>query len=85
MTEIKLEKDRHFTPQSLLKYLNSELSPKLAGKQLIYRGSQKMSWNLNDIHQYLLREALPDYLGKNKLNKVYVPFLDTTVIELIWL
>ena len=86
MTEFILEEGKHFTPISLLKYLNSKHAHKLAAKQLIYRGSQKMSYNLNDIHQYLIRESLPEYLGKNKLRLIYIPFMeDFKLIELTWL
>jgi len=86
MTEFKLEKGKHFTPTSLVNYLNNEHVDKLIAKHLIYGGVQKMAYNVNDIHQYILRSALPDYLGKNELKEIHIPFMgNLKIIELTWL
>lgn len=70
----------HFTPPALVEYLNKHYGSLLA----MQRGN-KRAYNINDIHQYILRERLPIYFKKNTLKEIYVPQLGGKILELIWL
>ena len=85
ITEFQLIKGRHFTPNGLVAYMNKNFGKKLASIQYIYRGRQKLTYNSNDIHHYILKGCLPDYLGKTKIIQKYVPFMeDFKLVELTW-
>ena len=72
---------KHYTFNGLVAYLNQNFSKELICKQ---KKVTKMSYNSNDIHQYVRRGELPKYLGGAKIKEITVPFMELKLLEITW-
>tara|TARA_X000001382_G_scaffold25412_3_gene15987 strand:+ start:1466 stop:1729 length:264 start_codon:yes stop_codon:yes gene_type:complete len=83
MEEFILKKGIHFTPPGLMMFLNEKYGGKLLAENRSYKDIQKTSFNLNDVHQYILHGKLPNYLEKKStLKELYIPMLGKKILEL---
>jgi hypothetical protein len=75
-----LEQGRHFTPIGLVEYLNKNYSHRLPMSR-----KDKIAFNVNDIHQYVLRNRLPKYInGENFIEEKYIPAIGLKILEVTW-
>lgn len=71
-----LEAGKHFTPVGLCEWLNKNYAGSNQKKKT------KHSYNINDIHQYILHGKIPDYLGGQKLTERFIPIIGLKILEL---
>lgn len=74
--QVILQAGKHFTVTGLLKYLNKNFAA-------IIPIQKKFSFNINDVHQYIRKEKLPDYCGDIKLKRYYNEQMDLIYIEVV--
>ena len=75
-----LKQGRHFTPIGLVEFLNKNYSHRLPMSR-----QNKRAFNVNDIHQYVLRNRLPNYInGENSIEEICIPVIGLKILEVTW-